>query len=225
MEVIDFKDYRFLKVYESPNIVISLNGTKQFCDLNKEDKYDLLHQAFGVSAFNEFIQIHGTSIFNLDLNIETYDGYIERELSVANAIRTADCIPLILWNERNKLIIGLHCGWRGIALGIIEKALQDDELDITHAYIGPHISKDHFEVKRDFIESFQEYGLSIDRYITVRDDKMYMDLRSLCEAKLHEKHIKIINKESHCSYREYDQFFSWRRDKNQSLRNLTIAWF
>ena len=225
MEVIDFKDYRFLKVYESPNIVISLNGTKQFCDLNKEDKYDLLHQAFGVSAFNEFIQIHGTSIFNLDLNIETYDGYIEREMSVANAIRTADCIPLILWNERNKLIIGLHCGWRGIASGIIEKALQDDELDITHAYIGPHISKDHFEVKRDFIESFQEYGLSIDRYITVRHDKMYMDLRSLCEAKLHEKHIKIINKESHCSYREYDQFFSWRRDKNQSLRNLTIAWF
>ena len=225
MEVIDFKDYRFLKVYESPNIVISLNGTKQFCDLNKEDKYDLLHQAFGVSAFNEFIQIHGTSIFNLDLNIETYDGYIERELSVANAIRTADCIPLILWNERNKLIIGLHCGWRGIASGIIEKALQDDELDITHAYIGPHISKDHFEVKRDFIESFQEYGLSIDRYITVRHDKMYMDLRSLCEAKLHEKHIKIINKESHCSYRECDQFFSWRRDKNQSLRNLTIAWF
>ena len=225
MEVIDFKDYRFLKVYESPNIVISLNGTKQFCDLNKEDKYDLLHQAFGVSAFNEFIQVHGTSIFNLDLNIETYDGYIERERSVANAIRTADCIPLILWNERNKLIIGLHCGWRGIASGIIEKALQDDELDITHAYIGPHISKDHFEVKRDFIESFQEYGLSIDRYITVRHDKMYMDLRSLCEAKLHEKHIKIINKESHCSYRECDQFFSWRRDKNQSLRNLTIAWF
>lgn len=225
MEVIDFKDYRFLKVYESPNIVISLNGTKQFCDLNKEDKYDLLHQAFGVSAFNEFIQVHGTSIFNLDLNIETYDGYIEREMSVANAIRTADCIPLILWNERNKLIIGLHCGWRGIASGIIEKALQDDELDITHAYIGPHISKDHFEVKRDFIESFQEYGLSIDRYITVRHDKMYMDLRSLCEAKLHEKHIKIINKESHCSYRECDQFFSWRRDKNQSLRNLTIAWF
>lgn len=225
MEVIDFKDYRFLKVYESPNIVISLNGTKQFCNLNKEDKYDLLHQAFGVSAFNEFIQVHGTSIFNLDLNIETYDGYIEREMSVANAIRTADCIPLILWNERNKLIIGLHCGWRGIASGIIEKALQDDELDITHAYIGPHISKDHFEVKRDFIESFQEYGLSIDRYITVRHDKMYMDLRSLCEAKLHEKHIKIINKESHCSYRECDQFFSWRRDKNQSLRNLTIAWF
>ncbi len=77
MEVIDFKDYRFLKVCESPNIMISLNGTKQFCDLNKDDKYDLLHQAFGVSAFNEFIQIHGTSIFNLDLNIETYDGYIE----------------------------------------------------------------------------------------------------------------------------------------------------
>ena len=225
MEVIDFKDYRFLKVCESPNIVISLNGAKQFCDLNKEDKHDLLNRAFGVSVFNEFIQVHSTSIFNLDLNIEEYDGYIERELSVANAIRTADCIPLILWNERKKVIIGLHCGWRGIASGIIEKALQNDELDITHAYIGPHISKNHFEVKRDFIESFQEQGLNIDRFITVRDDKMYMDLRSLCEAKLHEKHIKIINKESYCSFAESDLFFSWRRDKNQSLRNLTIAWF
>ena len=225
MEVIDYKGYRFLKVCESPNIVISLNSTEQFCNLSEEGKQDLLNQAFGVSAFNEFIQVHGTSIFNLDLNTSEYDGYIERKQNVANAIRTADCIPLILWNEKNKLIIGLHCGWRGIASGIIEKALQNDELDITHAYIGPHISKDHFEVKRDFIESFQEYGLNIDRYITVRDDKMYMDLRSLCEAKLHEKHVKIINKESHCSYNEYDQFFSWRRDKNQSLRNLTIAWF
>jgi YfiH family protein len=225
MEVIDFKDYHFLKVCESPNIVISLNGTKQFCDLNKEDKHDLLNQAFGVSTFNEFTQVHGTSIFNLDLNTKEYDGYIERKQNVANAIRTADCIPLILWNERNKVIIGLHCGWRGIASGIIEKALQNDELDITHAYIGPHISKNHFEVKRDFIESFQEQGLNIDRFITVRNDKIYMDLRSLCEAKLHEKHIKIINKESYCSFAESDLFFSWRRDKNQFLRNLTIAWF
>ena len=225
MEVIDFKDYRFLKVCESPNIVISLKSEKQFCDQDKEGKHNLLNRAFGVSAFNEFVQVHGTSIFNLDSSTNEYDGYIERELNVANAIRTADCIPLILWNERNKVIIGLHCGWRGIASGIIEKALQNDELGITHAYIGGDISKDHFEVKRDFIDSFQEYGLNIDRYITVRDGKMYMDLRSLCEAKLHEKHIKIINKESHCSYTEYDQFFSWRRDKNQSLRNLTIAWF
>ena len=174
MEVIDFKDYRFLKVCESPNIVISLKSEKQFCDQDKEGKHNLLNRAFGVSAFNEFVQVHGTSIFNLDSSTNEYDGYIERELNVANAIRTADCIPLILWNERNKVIIGLHCGWRGIASGIIEKALQNDELGITHAYIGPHISKDHFEVKRDFIDSFQEYGLNIDRYITVRDGKMYM---------------------------------------------------
>ena len=225
MEVLVYKQYRFLKVCESPNIVISLKSEKQFCDLDKEAKHDLLNQAFGVSAFNEFIQVHGTSIFNLDSSTKEYDGYIERDFNVANAIRTADCIPLILWNAKNKLIIGLHCGWRGIASGIIEKALQNDEFSITHAYIGPHISKDHFEVKKDFIESFQEYGLNINRFITTIDGKMYMDLRSLCEAKLHEKHIKIINKESHCSYTECDQFFSWRRDKNQSLRNLTIAWF
>ena len=225
MKIIDYKDYRFLKVCESPNIVISLNSTRQFCALSKVGKHDLLNQAFGVSAFNEFIQVHGTSIFNLDSNTKEYDGYLETKQNVANAIRTADCIPLILWNERNKVITGLHCGWRGIASGIIEKALQNNELDMTHAYIGPHISKDHFEVKRDFIESFQEQGLNIDRFITVRDDKMYMDLRSLCEAKLHEKHIKIINKESYCSFAESDLFFSWRRDKNQSLRNLTIAWF
>ena len=136
MEVIDFKEYRFLKVCESPNIVISLKSEKQFCDLDKEGKDDLLNQAFGVSAFNEFIQVHGTSIFNFDLNTKEYDGYIERKQNVANAIRTADCIPLILWNERNKLIIGLHCGWRGIASGIIEKALQNDELDITHASVS-----------------------------------------------------------------------------------------
>ena len=86
MEVIDYKGYRFLKVCESPNIVISLNSAKQFCNLSEEGKQDLLNQAFGLSAFNEFTQVHGTSIFNLDLNTKEYDGYIERELSVANAM-------------------------------------------------------------------------------------------------------------------------------------------
>ena len=52
MEVIDYKGYRFLKVCESPNIVISLNSAKQFCNLSEEGKQDLLNQAFGLSAFN-----------------------------------------------------------------------------------------------------------------------------------------------------------------------------
>ena len=38
MEVIDYKGYRFLKVCESPNIVISLNSAKQFCNLSEEGK-------------------------------------------------------------------------------------------------------------------------------------------------------------------------------------------
>ena len=76
MEVIDLKDYRFLKVCESPNIVISLKSEKQFCDQDKEGKHNLLNRAFGVSAFNEFVQVHGTSIFNLDSSTNEYDGYI-----------------------------------------------------------------------------------------------------------------------------------------------------
>ena len=46
MEVIDYKGYRFLKVCESPNIVISLNSTEQFCNLSEEGKQDLLNQAY-----------------------------------------------------------------------------------------------------------------------------------------------------------------------------------
>ena len=38
MEVINYKDYRFLQVCESPNIVISLKSEKQFCELDEEVK-------------------------------------------------------------------------------------------------------------------------------------------------------------------------------------------
>jgi Uncharacterized conserved protein len=120
----------------------------------------------------------------------------------------------------------LHCGWRGLLGGIVEKALSSKQgREVTHAFIGPHISCNHFEVQQDFIETFISSKINVDEFLTKKDGKNYMNLRSFCEQKLAKFNIKIINESSPCSYEKSDSLFSWRRDKEKSLRNVCLSWF
>ena len=135
-------------------------------------------------------------------------------------------ISEILWNPEKIVLFGLHCGWRGLLSGIVEKALSSNAgIEVTHAFIGPHISHKHFEVKNDFIDAYTSKRINIDRFITISDGKNYMNLRSFCEQKLTKYGIKIINESSPCSYEKSDSLFSWRRDKEKSLRNVCLSWF
>ena len=95
---------------------------------------------------------------------------------------------------------------------------------MTEAFIGPHISEKHFEVKQDLIKKFKEGGINIRPYLVVNGDKIFMDLRQFCIDELHDYGIQIMTKFSLCSFTENDHFFSWRREPGNPLRNLTIAW-
>ena len=113
----------------------------------------------------------------------------------------------------------------GLQQGIIGKILEENNYQsLTNSYIGPHICKEHFEVKQDLIEKFMQEESDIEPYLAHRDKKIFMDLRQFCVDELHEYGIEIYTKYSPCSYTENDHFFSWRRDPGNPLRNLTIAW-
>jgi YfiH family protein len=227
MNVIEIEGFNFLEVSQSPNIIISLKGEKNFCEESVVTKKELLRKYFGVLSFQEFNQTHSTNIFGIDaLGNNECDGFLSSECKAAFAIKTADCIPLLLWDESKSVMSGLHCGWKGLKNDIISKAIEGNSSHpFTYAYIGPHISKDYFEVKDDFIEAFRESNKDIEPFLDNFDGKKYMNLREYTVNELHQYGIEIINNFSPCSYLEKDHFFSWRRDNANPFRNLTIAWF
>ena len=61
------------------------------------------------------------------------------------AIQTADCVPILVSNGSQNM--ALHCGWRGLAAGLIKSALADfPEKNRALLLIGPHISQESYEV-------------------------------------------------------------------------------
>jgi copper oxidase (laccase) domain-containing protein len=79
--------------------------------------------------------IPGSRLADLD-NCEG-DGFVKEAAlkGVAVAIKTADCVPLLMANC--KLRVAIHAGWRGIAAGIVEKAVKLFAADPFECLIGP----------------------------------------------------------------------------------------
>jgi len=159
-------------------------------------------------------QIHSTEIVKLNqLDIKS-DGIIfENNNQTPIAIKTADCLPIILQGTTHSVF--LHAGWAGLANGILDHHLIK-EINFSYAFIGPSIQIDHFEVQEDFKAHF-EYS----PYFLQKHDKLYFDLQSEANDR-----IKRLNPEAtiessqictHCD----NKYNSYRRDKTPK-RNWNI---
>lgn len=110
-------------------------------------------------------QVHGTDIHTVepvDCKADPClperfdcDGLITDRSGVALVIFSADCIPVLLYDPKKRVICAVHAGWRGTTAGIARKAVEkmaaDYGCDPAHilAAIGPGISRCHFETDRD----------------------------------------------------------------------------
>ncbi len=118
MNTIEVDEFKFLEVSTNPNILISLKGKKNFCELNLSDKSNFLKTNFRLDGYSEFEQVHGVLVDGLDTSEKNeFDGFITKEKNHAFAIKTADCIPLVMWDDNEELLCGLHCGWKGLQQG------------------------------------------------------------------------------------------------------------
>ena len=151
MKEVNFDGYRFLQISKRPNIFVSIKGKNNFCSLDSSEKANFLKDNFQVNSYRDFNQTHGDDIYNYNYQGLEADGFITSEKNTAYGIKTADCLPIIFWNDRNELS-GLHCGWRGVAYGIIDELLMSQHgMKMQYAFFGPSISKYFFEVKEDLI--------------------------------------------------------------------------
>lgn len=139
------------------------------------------------------------------------DGWVISGRGVGAAILTAECVPLILWDEQARVVGLSHCGWRGIAAGLPGKTARQMRAlgarGILSAWVGPHIQSCCFEVQQDVAAQFPHALLQ-------KNGKMYVDLnaeivRQLAREGLKEEDIK---RPYYCTCGDRANFFSYRRD-------------
>ena len=143
------------------------------------------------------------------------DAMITKNKKFALAVVTADCVPILIFDKRNKVIGCIHAGWKGAFNGIIEKTIKNIKKIGTEneifASVGPCIGKYSYEVDISFYKMFLEKSKKNRNYFLNKNKtKKYFDLRKFVHNKLSNLKVKVdhINRDT---YKEKKNFFSFRR--------------
>jgi polyphenol oxidase len=140
------------------------------------------------------------------------DGHITRNPDLAALVLVADCLPVAL--AGGGTVAMLHCGWRGLAGGLIAKAAA--RMDAAGAAVGPGIGPCCYEVGQDVLDAFAGFD-------GVTDGRM-LDLRAIAEQQLRAAGIEQVEHVDYCTSCHPELFFSHRRDDGVTGRQGGLAW-
>jgi YfiH family protein len=172
-------------------------------------------------------QVHSTKVLEIDsglARLQPADGLITASPKVVCAVMTADCMPLFLSDRAGSKVAVVHAGWRGMADGIIEKAvgLFNQPPEQIIAWAGPTIGPKHFEIGPEVKE--QLMGPEEAYVASSNNGKLLADLYLLAGQRLAGLGVHNYTHCAYCSYTDEQLFYSYRRSKAAG-RMASIIYF
>lgn len=154
------------------------------------------------------------------------DALITQEKNIFLSIRTADCIPILVYDTDKNVAAAIHAGWRGLVNGVIEATFHQMKKKFSsnpnHFWVavGATLCPGCFEVGPEVAKEFKnKWGAKI-TITQGNEDRSYLDLRQACDLILKEGGIpqNQIDWISYCTACCKNLFFSYRRgDRNQRM--------
>ena len=140
------------------------------------------------------------------------DAMITKMNDIALGVLTADCVPIIIYDVRNKIIGCIHAGWKGAFSGIIKNTIKKiNSKNKIYAAVGPCIGNKSYEVDLKFYKKFVSKSWKNKRYFTQKTKtKKLFNLRKFVADKLLKLGVKVdhVDKDT---FAEKSNFFSYRR--------------
>jgi hypothetical protein len=225
---------------KSTNIYKSLNcgpGSKDKAS-NIKKNLSIVRNKISKKARGVFLihQIHSNKFIYIDENYNRKikpkaDAIITNQRYLPIAILTADCAPILICDNKKKMIAAIHAGWKGAFKGIIDKVIKfminkGCEKENITAVIGPSISSENYEVKEDFKKRFIKKDKKNIKYFSINNQKLYFDLTKYIFSSLQNNKIKSIDTIKIDTFDIKNKFFSARRalslKHNDYGRNISI---
>ena len=163
-------------------------------------------------------QQHGATVVELDgvAHSPLADAGIARQPGTVCVIMVADCVPVLLTDERGTLVAAAHAGWRSLAGGIIENTVRGMGVPPEHllAYLGPGIGPQAFEVGADVYGTFVgQSAFAASAFAPGRAGKWYADIYALARLALKRAGVTQIHGGGLCTVSDPRRFYSYRRDR------------
>jgi len=140
------------------------------------------------------------------------------------AILTADCLPIFITDTLGQEVAIIHAGWNGLLKGVIEQTLKTFSSRNLVAHFGPAISQDSFEVGEEVRDQYVLKDISFKSAFKTITGKQYLDLYSAAKLVLNNFDIYKISGGAECTFKQRDEYFSYRRDGKHSGRMANLIW-
>jgi len=162
----------------------------------------------------------------LENAVANSDALITDIPGVMLVILTADCVPILLYDRKKKVVAAVHAGWKGTRAQIVYKTVKkmeevygSDPTDIL-AGIAPSIGKCCYEVGVEVAEHFAE----VPEALREKGEKYMLDLPAVNHYQLRKSGLEEANIELSgvCTACEVDDFFSYRKEQRCSGRFMSL---
>jgi len=153
------------------------------------------------------------------------DGAIGRAPGQVCAVLTADCLPVLLCDRAGTCVAAVHAGWRGLAAGVVEAAVQAMGLPASSliAWLGPAIGPHAFEVGADVRDTFIARDPMAAGAFQPHGERWHADLYQLVRRQLACLGITAVSGGEWCTHTDAERFYSYRRD-GRTGRMATLIW-
>ena len=173
----------------------------------KKTKLILMHQTHS----NKVVEIKK---YNYKNKINA-DAIVTKMSGIAIGVLTADCVPIIIYDIKNKIIGCIHAGWKGAFLGVIKNTIcrikEISSSNKIYACIGPCIGKKSYEVDKNFYKMFIAKSRNNKIYFSNKNKtKKLFNLRKFVTNKLLKNNINV-DQVDRDTFAEKGNFFSYRR--------------
>lgn len=169
-------------------------------------------------------QVHGTRVWEVpDAASHEGDGLWTRSPQVVLAVSVADCVPLFLWDARQRWVALVHAGWRGTAAGVLGRALgtlleQGARAADLHVALGPCIGPCCYAVSPDVAARFAPGTWR------ERGGVPHLDLRLANRLQADSLGVAVHGDDPPCTRCHPETFFSYRGEGQRSGRMWALAW-
>jgi polyphenol oxidase len=210
------------------------------------DAYGALARSVGAQRLVTVTQVHGSAVA-VCRPAEPYpppaleaDIIVAHGVGAAVAVRSADCVPVLLADRRTGAVAAVHAGWRGTMAGAASTAVAALAREFGSrpgdlvAAIGPHIGVCCYEVGTDVVDAFAAAGFErhlIDRWFPAGSPArgsrprppLHLDLGQATHDQLELAGVpgNRIYRSHLCTAEHLDVFTSYRAEKQRASRLVT----
>ena len=194
--------------------------------------------AFGFDATRviRLDQVHGTGVVvaGPDASGQEADASISDDPRWLLAISAADCLPIALVDLRRGAVAAVHAGWRGVAQGVIARAIAalaarygSDPADLR-AFVGPAIAGGCYQVGPEVVDAVladPHVPASVARDDPSSPGRALLDLPAAAAAQLRGAGLAptAIDASGLCTHCAVDRCFSHRRDRGRTGRHWLLV--